>query len=387
MERQGQQAMVQDERKGFTTKDREVVAWVRYQNMQGYHDLVWEWVAPDGSIYHRTEPLRIGAREGRLRPASTAWHHLPIAGAPPTRQPGDWQVRLLLDGKLASERYFSLSRLIDPNDPIARQTPPDARKYALIVGIEDYVRLPKAIHAGNDAEVVRRYLHEVVGVPQGQIDILRDNEATRATLTGYLREEAPRKLGADAIFYLYFAGHGMPDLDAQEQSKPAYVMPYDGNPKAIKSTGYAIDALYADVEALPVARAFVFTDACFSGAARDRQPLTPDARPALIRVRQPEPRTRLQKTHILSASDMNEIARGHPDSSHGLFTHYLLLGLRGESDADGNGQVSLAELYDYTRNQVSAMAKARLGSNQTPQLFPQSTAGARVIVNPVLEVD
>ena len=54
-----------------------------------------------------------------------------------------------------------------------------------------------------------------------------------------------------------------------------------------------------------------------------------------------------------------------PELGHGLFTHYLVQGLRGAADLDRDGIVSLQELYQYLEEQVSQKSRA-IGGNQHP---------------------
>jgi hypothetical protein len=54
-----------------------------------------------------------------------------------------------------------------------------------------------------------------------------------------------------------------------------------------------------------------------------------------------------------------------PELGHGLFTYYLLEGLAGAADLNGDAIVSLQELYEYIEQQVTQRSRA-LGGNQHP---------------------
>jgi len=65
-------------------------------------------------------------------------------------------------------------------------------------------------------------------------------------------------------------------------------------------------------------------------------------------------------------------------AGHGLFTHYLLTGLRGEADTDRNGTVTLKEVFPYVREHVAHTAVEELNREQTPVLLPgEEFLGAR----------
>jgi hypothetical protein len=61
---------------------------------------------------------------------------------------------------------------------------------------------------------------------------------------------------------------------------------------------------------------------------------------------------------FLSSSGPAEASQEFSQLKGGLFTHHLLTGLRGDADADGDGQISLAEVYGYSfRRTVEGAAR------------------------------
>src|SRR5262249_17494913 len=55
---------------------------------------------------------------------------------------------------------------------------------------------------------------------------------------------------------------------------------------------------------------------------------------------------------------------------HGLFTYYLLRGLKGEADDNGDGEVSLGELASYLSDSVPLAAKDVFRQDQQPVVIP-----------------
>ena len=49
-----------------------------------------------------------------------------------------------------------------------------------------------------------------MGVPEENILLLIDNDATKARLEGYLKEYIPSVVSRESTLYVYFAGHGAP---------------------------------------------------------------------------------------------------------------------------------------------------------------------------------
>ncbi len=55
---------------------------------------------------------------------------------------------------------------------------------------------------------------------------------------------------------------------------------------------------------------------------------------------------------ILTASGANEVSEEDEKLEHGVFTYYLLEGLRGKADIDGDGLVTVDEAYRYVSKRV-----------------------------------
>ena len=63
-------------------------------------------------------------------------------------------------------------------------------------------------------------------------------------------------------------------------------------------------------------------------------------------------------------------AQAYQPGQHGLFTYFLLKGLRGAADLDKNGNVLTGELCAYVHGQVGAVAQAQAGNPQQTLCIP-----------------
>ena len=59
----------------------------------------------------------------------------------------------------------------------------------------------------------------------------------------------------------------------------------------------------------------------------------------------------------MTACETNEISLESSEKGHGLFTYYLVRGLQGDADANGDGRVTVDELYDYVYHHVDRDAR------------------------------
>ena len=75
--------------------------------------------------------------------------------------------------------------------------------------------------------------------------------------------------------------------------------------------------------------------------------------------------TRLSRSRghvVLTASRANEVSEERTDLRHGVFTYYLLEGLHGKADLDGDNVITIDELYNY----VSQKVPVATNQNQHP---------------------
>jgi len=80
---------------------------------------------------------------------------------------------------------------------------------------------------------------------------------------------------------------------------------------------------------------------------------------------------------VFSASGGKEISSAWPEKKHGLFSYFLMKGMRGDADANKDKQITVGELGDYVLENVSDMA-GMLDREQTPGL--QTMDRERVLI-------
>lgn len=245
-----------------------------------------------------------------------------------------------------------------PNTPIEK-----SNALAIIFGIEQYRDVSPVTFAARDASFVRKYFVNTLGIPESRIYFASNDNVTQAEFNkifssgGWLDKRVKPN---ESDIYFYYAGHGAPAVKEGE----AYLIPYDGDPNYPQQTGYQLDELYQNLGNLQANSVTVFLDACFSGANRENQMLLADARPVFIEVENP---AKVKGVTVFSAASGKQISSGYPDKKHGLFTYFLLKGFQGDADADNNKQLTVQELGDFVRQQVSETA-GFLDREQTPEL-------------------
>jgi len=236
------------------------------------------------------------------------------------------------------------------------QAKPNKNAYAIVIGVEKYrQKLPKADFATHDAQTVKAYLTKVMGYPEENIVTLINDRALKSDMEKYFEKWLSNNVEKEGTVFVYYSGHGAPNPSTGD----AYLVPYDGDPSFIDQTGYSLKRLYQNLNKLPAKEIIVVLDSCFSGAG-GRSVIAKGARPLVMNIDKQVFHS--DRIAILSASSGGQISSTHEEKGHGLFTYFLLKGIK-----DGNSE--LGTLYNYLKPQVERIARKTYNNEQTPGLI------------------
>lgn len=286
----------------------------------------------------------------------------------PFNKPQKKSTELVVEGKGETNRDIenvaTLSVDVDDTIPTGELKNPDA--IAIILGIEEYEKLPMVSYADRDASVFRGYAKNVFGIPDDNDHIYfgLNGNVTKAIFEKLFAEDGwlANRVEPGSDVYIFYAGHGAPDI----KEKTPYLMPYDGDANYPTQTGYALSLLYENLGKLKVHSVSVFLDACFSGQTRESKSLLAESRPIAVIVENPILTS--DKITVFSASTGSQISSGYPEKRHGLFTYFLLKGLQGKADLNHDKTVTVQEMDEYLSQNVKKAA-SRLDREQTPQVM------------------
>ena len=262
----------------------------------------------------------------------------------------------------------------------AGKRPAKQNAYAIVIGIEQYrEKLPKADFADRDARLVGEYLTKVMGYPEENVVIRTNDKAARTDMEKYFENWLPNNVEKDSSVFIYYSGHGAPNTKTGD----AYLVPYDGDPAFVDATSYPVKRLYATLDKLQVKDITVVLDSCFSGAG-GRSVIAKGMRPMGLSMEHAIAST--GKAVILAASSGDQVSSTFEEKGHGLLTYFFLKGLQGEADANKDGSIDMAELYDYVKPNVSKIARKQYNNEQTPQLLASpdvlKKGGGRLVERP-----
>ena len=205
--------------------------------------------------------------------------------------------------------------------------------WAVVIGISNYKMVSPLRYADKDAMAFHDYLIQDVGVPKEHMTLLTNDRATLFSLKQTLGTHLKRKAGPKDTVIIFYAGHGAPEPDAMSPDGDGlekYLIPYDADPQDLYTTGLPMREVETIFHRLHAERVIFITDSCYSGATGGRTFATSNRRAVvsdnfLTRLSQGKGRV------VLTASRAGEISEERDDLEHGVFTYYLLQGLKGKS--------------------------------------------------------
>jgi tetratricopeptide (TPR) repeat protein len=242
--------------------------------------------------------------------------------------------------------------------------------YGVVIGVSRYKYSKINLeYADDDAEIFYKHLISANGGAEPEnVTLLLNEKATRENVLKALYGVSKHAMDDDLI-YIYIASHGMPSSMANE----LYFLGYNTDPNNIEGTG---------ISKFDIERAFMssrankkiwIADACHSGgvglSTYGSRGLNDQARSVQVARLLNESSKQNNSVILLSASSAGQqsLEGKQWGGGHGVFTYYLVKGLKGEADADGNRFVQVRELFEYIRENVSRDTKDR----QYPELKGQ----------------
>jgi len=264
----------------------------------------------------------------------------------------------------------SVKKGVSPKPPLAKRSSSThskakynmtyANKWAVIIGISNYhdTRIPSLRYASADAISFYNWLIS----PQGgkyapsQVKLLLNEESTGKNIKNALFVWLKQAIEEDLVT-IYFAGHGSPE--SPDSPDNLFLFAYDTQYDNIAATGFPMwDIETALKRFIKAKKVVVIADACHSGGVGQSFDV---ARRAARAIKVNPISSGLQNLSkigdgvcVISASDDKQFSQEDTKwgGGHGVFTYFLLEGLKGKADYNEDKNITLGELIPYLSEQV-----------------------------------
>ena len=257
--------------------------------------------------------------------------------------------------------------------PAAPPATPKSDRWAVVIGVGRYqsTDIPSLKYSVSDADSLYQVLIGPAGFKKEHVLLLTDKSEKPPTLRNIkwaLGTFLARSAKKDDTVVIFFAGHGAPEVDqrgVERDGLAKYLIPADADPDDLYSTALPMDEMQTIFSRVEAERMVVFLDACYSGAAGGRTFSSKRTRASNLDDQFLERLTRSKGRAIITASRPSEVSIELPELGHGIFTYYLVEGLKGAADLNKDGIVTVQELYEYLEQQVAKKSRS-VGGNQHP---------------------
>lgn len=269
------------------------------------------------------------------------------------------------------------SSIVEPAEPPPADSPqdvvitpaappePTGDSWAILIGINNYedTTVPPLRYAARDAETLCDTLVEHCLFSRDRIALLTDNRGTPPTLSNIDRELdrilAQVSPGDTVVFF--FSGLGV--LHPRQN---LCFMPIDCLVQNLQTTGIAASKVRQRLEGCPAGTKIMLLDCSYAGGNKIADPAT--ARTITT-----------QGVAIVSSCRGEETSFEWPEKEHGLFSYWVIEGIRGQADADRNLAVTFEELYMFAYKNVQETAVATWGTSQSPTRDMNDVAGDIIV--------
>jgi hypothetical protein len=246
-------------------------------------------------------------------------------------------------------------------NPALVKTQPTKDAVAIIIGIQNYKRVPKAEFASNDAQAFYDYAIRALGVKPENIKLLVDEQADEVEILSAFQNWLPVKVRKQKTdVYVYYSGHGLPSEDGNS----LYILPHGADKQYIAKTAINQQEVVAALQASQPKSVTMFIDACYSGQIRTGENLIASARPISIKS---NAQLFPAEFTVITASQSDQIASSSAELKHGIFSYYLMKGMEGDADENKDNKITVGEMQSYLQDMVGRKAMS-VNRKQSPQL-------------------
>ncbi|MEO7840850.1 MAG: SUMF1/EgtB/PvdO family nonheme iron enzyme [Anaerolineales bacterium] len=219
-------------------------------------------------------------------------------------------------------------------------------KFALIIANTEYTDtgLAQLTAPGKDAKEFGRVLDSSDLCAFTDVIILfnEDTSKVNETIDHFFSNKKP-----DDLLVLYFSGHGVRD-----EYGSLYLAVKNTNRARLRSTAIKSEFITEVMDQCRSRRQVLILDCCNSGAFAQGTKAATGVSIGTASAFEGKGYGRV----VLTASDSTQFAwegdKVIGTTENSLFTHYLVKGLEGEADTNGDGRITIDELYDYAYEQI-----------------------------------
>ena len=245
----------------------------------------------------------------------------------------------------------------------------DPQRHAVVIGINDYAdpAIPDLKYAESDARAMYDTLTDsAIGkFPKDNVALLLGKDATPSAITGALYKL--RGVDKNDLVVVFYSGHGAKEGDE------AFWVTQNADAKALPATALPNSAIRKWLGLIPSEKLVVLLDCCYAASTVKKSLGDPGKLFGDF--------TGKGRVTIAGAAE-NQEALEMPDAKAGVFTHFLVSGLRGRADTNADGAVTFEELWGYLGQNVRKASVKQGGLHEPVIMTDGATPQFLLTFNP-----
>ena len=222
--------------------------------------------------------------------------------------------------------------------------------------------MPGVKFSAHDAEIMGRYFQRILGIPSRRVKVVIDNHALKDDLIEVFEQWLPKQSEPRTTAYIYVSGRAVVDQETGIVS----LLPYDGS-RAGASRAFSLARLHRALAKASLKQAVLMMD-----LSLEPSPGSDSGRLVPLRWAGQDSNGTSDRVMLMIGNSGLQEAQAYQAGQHGLFTYFLLKGLRGAADLDKNGTVLSGELCAYVHGQVASLARSAASDTQQPICIPEA---------------
>lgn len=263
---------------------------------------------------------------------------------------GNWEngIFVTLETKAKPEMYFDFDNTKIEKAKVTGEE--QSKIWVILVGVGRYTNMPTLKYTDDDAYKLYGFFKSPEGgaIPDKQIITLIDEDASKDKVLKSVHDFSAKAAPQDIILF-YFSGHG---------KKGAFLpSDYDGEGNVIEH-----HTLLKVMESSQAKSKVIIADACHSGSittakGENYQSMMNHFYNAFTKSS--------GGTVLMMSSKSNEISIESSGLRQGIFSYYLINGLKGSANANEDKIVTVEEAFDY----IYANVRHFSGNTQSPVIY------------------
>lgn len=246
-------------------------------------------------------------------------------------------------GEFDKRSHFSRLRYA-PDDAVML-----AHLFTLELNLISPQRVRLALGGEPSTERARRCLEEL---KEAQVALV---PAVKTEILYAVEEIAELGRNTDGLIAISFSTHGY------EEENRAFLMPADGARRFIPETGLPLDRVYRSLDYEGDSTKLLILDTCrasMEGGARGDESMSQGFQHALAQAK---------RMALLSSCGAGQLSWESTELEQGVFTHFLIEGLRGDAPArPEDGFICLENVFTHTLEQTSRWVRRNIRTEQLP---------------------